>query len=84
MATRQFPGDADTTLRGLEGYEGTNGVSNSPEQDEPTSDESDLFLRAAKEEEILRQASNNRPEESLSSRLEQRVRYRISSHFLCE
>jgi hypothetical protein len=76
MAMRQLSGEADNTLRGLEAYERTNGVSTSPEQDEPTSDDSDLFLRAAREEETLRQASN-RPEESLGSRLDQRVRYTI-------
>ena len=66
MAFRRISGDADNTLRALEGYDRPARRSNSSEQD--TSDDSDLFLRAAREEELLRHASNG-PVESLSKRV---------------
>ncbi|EPE31796.1 hypothetical protein GLAREA_11878 [Glarea lozoyensis ATCC 20868] len=74
MALRQPSADADSTLRAIDAYERPRGVSNSSEQDEPLSDESDLFLRAAREEDTSRQAGNDGREDSLSSRLDQRSR----------
>ena len=64
--------DPDTTLRALDGLDNTHRVSNQPEQDEQNSDESDLFLRAAREEELARRASNpngNAPARSDSRRV---------------
>jgi len=58
MASRRISIDTDHTLRALEGYNNSQRASNQPDQDEHNSDDSDLFLRAAKEEELARRASN--------------------------
>jgi hypothetical protein len=58
MASRRISIDTDNTLRALEGYNNSQRASNQPDQDEHNSDDSDLFLRAAREEELARQASN--------------------------
>jgi hypothetical protein len=58
MASRRISIDTDHTLRALEGYNNSQRASNQPDQDEHNSDDSDLFLRAAREEELARQASN--------------------------
>lgn len=42
----------------LDGYIHSKRPSNQTEQDEHNSDDSDLFLRAAREEELARQASH--------------------------
>lgn len=48
--------DPDSTIRALEGFE-EHRPSNQGEHEDPTSDESDLFLRAAREEELSQRAS---------------------------
>jgi hypothetical protein len=58
MASRRISIDTDNTLRALEGYNNSQRASNQPDQDEHNSDDSDLFLRAAREEELARQAGN--------------------------
>jgi hypothetical protein len=59
MASRRISVDTDNTLRALEGYNNSGHASNQPDQDEHNSDDSDLFLRAAREEELARQSSNS-------------------------
>jgi len=56
MASSRMSSDPDSTLRALEGFE-SRSPSNQPEQEETNSDESDLFLRAAREEEMAQQAN---------------------------
>jgi hypothetical protein len=58
MASRRISIDTDNALRALEGYNNSQRASNQPDQDEHNSDDSDLFLRAAREEELARQTSN--------------------------
>jgi hypothetical protein len=59
MASRRTSMDPDSTLRALEGYDSSpRNNTRHTEQDEHNSDDSDLFLQAAKEEELARQASN--------------------------
>jgi hypothetical protein len=54
MAPRRFSQDPDSTLRQLEGYNNLRSPGPNQEQDnEQNSDESDLFLRAAREEEDM-------------------------------
>jgi len=48
----------DNTLRALEGYSRVNARRPQQEQDEQTSDDSDLFLKVAKEEGLAQQANN--------------------------
>jgi hypothetical protein len=60
MAARRISTDQDSTLRTLEGFDLSKRGSNQTEQDEHNSDDSDLFLRAAKEEELARQDSLSR------------------------
>jgi len=50
--------DPDSTVRGLEGFESLHGA-HQMEQEEQNSDESDLFLRAAKEEESMQRSHMN-------------------------
>ncbi|KAF4625693.1 hypothetical protein G7Y89_g12474 [Cudoniella acicularis] len=77
MALRRTSTDADHTLRALEGYTYSRRISNPSDQDDPNSDESDMFLRAAREEEMSRQAGNGQVEtlnrsDSRKSRIGQR------------
>lgn len=58
MASRRISTDQDNTIRGLDGYTLAKRPSNQTEPDEHNSDDSDLFLRAAKEEELARHDSN--------------------------
>ncbi|KAG9239777.1 hypothetical protein BJ875DRAFT_365032 [Amylocarpus encephaloides] len=58
MAMRRPSGETDNTLRALEGYDRPRRISDPSSQEEPASDDSDMFLRAAKEEELSRRASN--------------------------
>lgn len=51
MASKRNSMDPDSTIRALEGFESQQPAQQS-EQEEQNSDESDLFLRAAKEEEL--------------------------------
>lgn len=55
--------DPDSTLRGLEGHDG----QRTTEQEELNSDESDLFLRAAREEELNQRANNQNTERIIRS-----------------
>ncbi|KAH6682047.1 hypothetical protein B0J14DRAFT_469896 [Halenospora varia] len=64
MALRRTSTNDDNTLRALEGYEPKRRISDPIDPDEPNSDESDMFLRAAREE-MPRQASNG-PVETIS------------------
>jgi len=64
--------DPDTTLRAMEELDNTQRASNQSDQDGQNSDDSDLFLRAAREEALARQASNpdgNAPPRSDSRRV---------------
>lgn len=98
MALRRTSTNDDNTLRALEGYEPKRRISDPIDPDEPNSDESDMFLRAAREEEMPRQASNG-PVETISRSESRRVRhphghlqeailqdkfpyFEVSSHFL--
>jgi hypothetical protein len=74
MAARRISTDQDSTLRALEGFDLSKRGSNQTEQDEHNSDDSDLFLRAAKEEELARHAGND----SLSRTDSRRVRHHSS------
>jgi len=71
MAARRRSSDQDTTVRALEGYDLSKRASNQTEQDEHNSDDSDLFLRAAKEEELARHPGND----SVSRTDSRRVRH---------
>jgi len=68
--------DPDSTIRGVEVFGISQKASNQPEQDGQNSDDSDLFLRAAREEELTRQANNllgNAPVQSDNRRVRERV-----------
>ncbi|CZR54455.1 uncharacterized protein PAC_04339 [Phialocephala subalpina] len=58
MANRRFSQDPDNTVRALDGQDNPHRRSRHAEQDEQNSDESDLFLRAAREEELAQQNNN--------------------------
>ncbi|KAH6719756.1 hypothetical protein BKA61DRAFT_470632 [Leptodontidium sp. MPI-SDFR-AT-0119] len=79
MASRRTSyNDHDNTLRALEGHDSTYHAPAQPEQqDEHNSDESDLFLRAAREEELQAKSIMNNnsdgPTRSNSSRFGQRA-----------
>lgn len=75
MALRRTSEDAENTLRALEGYELPRRISDP--SDEAPSDESDMFLRAAREEESPRQ--RNGPGEALT-RLESRRVSNLERH----
>jgi hypothetical protein len=77
MASRRISTDQDSTIRGLDGYNHSKRASNQTEQDEHNSDDSDLFLRAAREEELTRQPSHGNGD-SLSRTDSRMVRYRHS------
>lgn len=51
--------DPDSTIRALEGFESLHGAHSNLEHEEQNSDESDLFLRAAKEEETAQRSHMN-------------------------
>ncbi|TVY85557.1 hypothetical protein LSUE1_G000063 [Lachnellula suecica] len=55
MASRRTSADQDITLRALEGYGDSKEGPHQTEQDEHNSDDSDLFLRAAREEELAQE-----------------------------
>jgi hypothetical protein len=59
MTSRRISMDPDSTLRALDAFDNSPRNPNQTEQDEHNSDDSDLFLRAAREEELARQASNS-------------------------
>jgi hypothetical protein len=75
MTSRRISMDPDSTLRAPDGFDNSQRNPNQPEQDEHNSDDSDLFLRAAREEELARQASNTNGD--TLSRSDSR---RVSSH----
>ncbi|KAF8864108.1 hypothetical protein BDZ45DRAFT_53553 [Acephala macrosclerotiorum] len=58
MANRRFSQEPDNTVRAFDGQDNVHRRSRQSEQDEHNSDESDLFLRAAREEELARQNTN--------------------------
>jgi hypothetical protein len=79
MTARRISMDPDSTLRALDGFEISPRNRNQTEQDEHNSDDSDLFLRAAKEEELARQASNTNGD-GLSRSDSRRVRFHFHLH----
>ncbi|TVY38063.1 hypothetical protein LSUB1_G004463 [Lachnellula subtilissima] len=60
------------TVKGLDGYTRSKRPSNQTEQDEHNSDDSDLFLRAAREEELARAGDSLSRTDSRMSRIGQR------------
>ncbi|RDL40608.1 Uncharacterized protein BP5553_00587 [Venustampulla echinocandica] len=64
MASRRTSIDPDHTLRAFEGYERPRRTTNDSEHDELNSDESDMFLRAARDEGLTK--PNNGPLGALS------------------
>jgi hypothetical protein len=73
MTSRRISMDPDNTLRALDGFDNSQRNPNQPEQDEHNSDDSDLFLRAAREEELARHESNTN-EDTLTRSDSRRVR----------
>ncbi|KUJ21042.1 uncharacterized protein LY89DRAFT_729845 [Mollisia scopiformis] len=59
MASRRFSQELDSTVRVYDPHENLHRRSRQSEQDEHNSDESDLFLRAAREEELAQQNNVN-------------------------
>lgn len=83
MTSRRISMDPDSTLRALDGFDNSQRNPNQPEQDEHNSDDSDLFLRAAREEELARQASNTNGDtlsRSDSRRVSSHIHIRIHIH----
>ena len=76
MASRRTSMDPDSTLRALDGFDSSPRDPNQTEQDEHNSDDSDLFLRAAREEELAQQASNVNGD-GLSRSDSRRVRFNL-------
>ncbi|TVY15655.1 hypothetical protein LARI1_G006298 [Lachnellula arida] len=77
MASRRVSTAQDGTVMSLDRYTHSKRPSNQTEQDEHNSDDSDLFLRAAREEELARQASHVAGD-SLSRTDSRTVRHAIS------
>jgi hypothetical protein len=76
MASKRTSIDPDSTLRALEGFDSPR-ISGQPEQEEHNSDDSDLFLRAAREEEMAQRASNPN-----SDRLIRSDKRRVRDHLI--
>jgi hypothetical protein len=76
MTSRRTSMDPDNTLRALDGFDSSPRDPNQTEQDEHNSDDSDLFLRAAREEELAQQASNVNGD-GLSRSDSRRVRFNL-------
>jgi len=80
MASRRFSQDPDSTLRLLEGYNNLRspGSSGQEQDNEQNSDESDLFLRAAREEEELDREAESHNGNPLNRSDSRKVRFCLS------